>query len=670
MMRKRLSVLAVLVLWGVAAQEPSGVITTAVGNGKEAPVDGVGGSATTTPLHYPSRLAVDNAGNLYFIDRGAADRDNLMWKVSPTGALTRPSGTSIWGDGLALDASGNAYVSDERRHVVYRITPAGVTTVVAGSSGVQGFSGDGAAATAARLNTPRGVAFDTAGNLFIADTGNNRIRKVTPAGVITTVAGAGTAGFSGDGAAATAAQLSQPKGVAVDTALNLYIADTSNHRVRKVTAAGIISTLAGPGVGSGTEQFEEPIEVALDPAGNLLVADRYANKIRRVSSTGAVATVAGTGTRGYSGDGGPATSAQLNLPGGVAVDGSGNLYIADSFNFRIRKVPLPVSPGGALVIVTSSPLPTGTVGTAYSTTLVAGGGTPSYRWSLSAGSLPGGLSLASTTGVLSGTPTSPGTFTFTVRVTDSAQPAASATKAFTMAVQPPVPSGTRFCCLGDTVAPATQPSFGLTLDRPYPLVITGEFTLSFAADAAVPADDAAVQFIPTGGRTLSFVIPANSTNVVEFPQGSGTFQTGTTAGVITVRITALTAGGVNILPSPAPSMQVRVARQAPVITSARTSLVSGGFQVVVVGYATSRELTRASFSFSPVTGTNLQTTSLAADVASRFAEWYRNPASAEHGSRFTLTVNFNVQGDVNAVSGASVTLTNAQGDSASAPATR
>jgi hypothetical protein len=133
---------------------------------------------------------------------------------------------------------------------------------------------------------------------------------------------------------------------------------------------------------------------------------------------------------------------------------------------------------------------------------------------------------------------------------------------------------------------------------------------------------------------------------------------------------ALTAGGVNVLPSPAPSMQVRVARQPPVITSARFAPVSGGFQVTVVGYSTSRELTRASFTFSQAPGTNLQTTSLSADVASRFSDWYRSAASAEHGSRFTLTVNFSVQGDVNAVAGAAVTLTNAQGDSASTPATR
>jgi len=667
-MMKRLNVLAVLALLGVVAQQPSGVITTAVGNGKEAG-GALGGFATTTPLHYPSRVAVDSAGLLYFIDRGSSDFDNLVWKVSATGALSRLSAVYIWGDGLALDASGNAYVSDERRHVVYKVTPAGATTVLAGVPDQRGSAGDGGPATSALLNTPRGVAVDSSGNLYIADTSNNRVRKMTPAGVLSTVAGTGTTGFSGDGAAATAAQLAFPRGVAVDAAGNLYIADASNHRIRKVTSVGIISTAAGPGTGAGTEQFEEPVDVALDKAGNLYVADRFANKIRKVSPAGAVTTVAGTGTRGYGGDDGPATSAALNLPTGIAVDGSLNLYIADSFNFRIRKVALPISPGGPLAIVTSSPLPTATLGTSYSATPVASGGTPPYRWSLSAGSLPPGLSLNSTTGVISGTPTTPGTSTFSLRVTDSAQPAAATTKPFTLTVEAASPTGPRFTGLADTVAPATQPTFGFTLDQRYPLDITGQVSLSFAPDAVVPADDATIQFVASSSRTLDFRIPANSTQA-EFPQGSPAIQTGTVAGGITLRVASMTAGGANILPSPAPSKDIRIARQAPVITSARWNLVSGGFEVVVVGYSTSREMTRASFGFTQAAGTSLQTTSLARDVATDFSTWYRNTASAAVGSQFKLTVTFNVQGNVNAIAGVSVTLTNAQGASTTASATR
>ena len=215
-------------------------------------------------------------------------------------------------------------------------------TTVAGD-GAGGFSGDNGPATSAELADPQGVAVDSAGNLYIADLANNRIRKVSN-GVISTVAGNGTPGFSGDGGLATAAQLDQPAGVAVDSAGNLYIADCWNHRIRKVSN-GVISTVAGNGTpgfsgdnGPATSaQLSDPTGVAVDSAGNLYIADMFSNRIRRVSN-GAITTVAGNGTQGFSGDNGPATSAQLSNPYAVAVDSAGNLYIADMVNNRIRKV--------------------------------------------------------------------------------------------------------------------------------------------------------------------------------------------------------------------------------------------------------------------------------------------------------------------------------------------
>ena len=191
------------------------------------------------------------------------------------------------------------------------------------------------------------------GNLFIADTGNNRIRKVTPAGVISTVAGNGTVvGYGGDGGPATSAQLHGPYGVAVDAAGNLFIADRDNCRIRKVTPGGVISTVAGNGTGgfSGdggpatSAQLAAPHGVAVDAAGNLFIADYANNRIRMVTPDGIIRTVAGNGTMGFSGDGGPATSAQLFQPGGVAVDAAGNLFIADTFNNRVRKVTLKAPP--------------------------------------------------------------------------------------------------------------------------------------------------------------------------------------------------------------------------------------------------------------------------------------------------------------------------------------
>ena len=218
-------------------------------------------------------------------------------------------------------------------------------TTVAGTGGVPGFNSDGIAATSAQLNTPYGVAVDAMGNFYIADTVNDRIRKVTPAGIISTVAGGGSA--FGEGGQATSAQLSFPSGVAVDAADNLYIADTGNHRIRKVdVSTGFINTVAGTAFGfSGdggpatSAQLDSPRGVAVDGAGNLLIADRNNHRIRKVDvSTGNISTVAGTLTFGFSGDGGPATSAQLDGPVGVAFDGAGNPFIADTQNNRIRKV--------------------------------------------------------------------------------------------------------------------------------------------------------------------------------------------------------------------------------------------------------------------------------------------------------------------------------------------
>ena len=210
-------------------------------------------------------------------------------------------------------------------------------------NGTQGFSGDDGPATSAQLNAPSGVAVDPAGNLYIADYGDNRIRKVSN-GVITTVAGNGTSGNIGDNGPATGAQLNYPTGVAVDSAGNLYIADQYNHRIRKVSN-GVITTVAGSGTagfsgdnGPATSaQLYYPAGVAVDAAGNLYIADTWNSRVRKVSN-GVITTVAGSGTEGFSGDNGPNTSAQLAGPGGVAADSAGNLYIADTSNYRIRKV--------------------------------------------------------------------------------------------------------------------------------------------------------------------------------------------------------------------------------------------------------------------------------------------------------------------------------------------
>ena len=348
--------------------DSAGVISTVAGAGTEG-YNGDGGAATAAQLNYPVGVAVDGAGNLYIADLGnhrirKVDSAGVISTVAGAGS-TGESGGGFGGDGgpataaqlrspagVALDGAGNLYIADALNNRIRKVDSAGTITTVAGA-GTEGFGGDGGPATAAQLYRPAGVALDGAGNLYIADFGNNRIRKVDAAGVISTVAGAGSTGesgggFGGDGGPAVAARLYLPRGVALDGAGNLYIADLLNHRIRKVDAAGVISTVAGAGStgesgggfgGDGgpavAARLNFPVGVAVDGSGNLYIADTDNDRIRKVDAAGVISTVAGGG---YGGDGGPAVAAQLDWPFDVALDGAGNLYIADWLHNRIRKV--------------------------------------------------------------------------------------------------------------------------------------------------------------------------------------------------------------------------------------------------------------------------------------------------------------------------------------------
>ena len=249
--------------------------------------------------------------------------------------------------GVHGDNTGQTWVADTGNHRIRRITATFNTVVTYAGTGTIGYTGDGSAATAATLNAPTDVFVDNTGNVWIADTGNHVIRKITTAGVISTVAGTGVPGFSGDAAAGTSAQLDSPAGVYVTNSGVIYIADRGNHRIRRVSAAGTITTIAGTGVpgfsgdGSpaGFAQLDSPSDVFLDTSGTLYIVDTNNHRLRAIAaSDNTISTIAGTGAPGFSGDGGVATNAQFAFPRAVFVDTSGSIYIADRFNHRVRRI--------------------------------------------------------------------------------------------------------------------------------------------------------------------------------------------------------------------------------------------------------------------------------------------------------------------------------------------
>jgi len=304
----------------------------------------------------PQTLAFDSDGRLYASDCTAAH----VYRFDPAGptVVAGAGVVGIQGDGvpaseallrcpfgLAFDAAGNLFVADGPDLRVRMVDRAGVITTAAGT-GTSGHSGDGGPATEAALDAPLNVATDEADNLYIADRDSGYIRKVDANGIITTIAGNGSSAFAGDGAQATEASLDDPHGMAIDAAGNVFIADSTNNRVRRIDPHGIITTVAGTGalVSSGDAGpapeagLIDPQGVLLDGAGNLYIAETGAHRIRRIDANGIITTFAGTGQPGSSGDGGPATTAQLNDPLGMVIDSLGNIYVADRGNHRIRVV--------------------------------------------------------------------------------------------------------------------------------------------------------------------------------------------------------------------------------------------------------------------------------------------------------------------------------------------
>jgi uncharacterized protein (TIGR03437 family) len=339
----------------------SSFLVTVAGTGLSG-FSGDNGQAQAARITRAIRLDIDNAGNLYFTD---SDNHRIR-KIAPNGVITTVAGTGTRGFsgdngpataaqlnfpiGIAVDGSGNLYIADNGNHAVRKVTVStGIISTIVGVEGSSGFAGDGGPSPAARLNSPQNVAVDKDGNLYISDFSNHRIRKVTAStGLITTIAGTGTAGFSGDDGTATAAQLNGPNNVSVDSNGNLYICDATNARIRKITAAtGVISTIVGTGgFGFGGDgglataaQINGPVGAIVDSAGNLYFSDRANHRVRRVAaSSGIITTIAGSGVAGFNGDGIAALAARLSSPSGLALDPAGNLYIGDRDNSRLRRL--------------------------------------------------------------------------------------------------------------------------------------------------------------------------------------------------------------------------------------------------------------------------------------------------------------------------------------------
>lgn len=331
---------------------PTGIITTIAGT--TAGYSGDSGPATSAQLSYPSKAVVAPNGDIYIVDSA----NHRIRKIGADGNITTFAGSGqpgFSGDGglaaaaafnsprdVAFDQNGNVYVADSNNERIRRISQGQITTLA--GSGLFGYLGDQGPAVKAAFSVPRGLAMDTLGNVYIADSLNNRIRRIGTDGTITTIAGGSSAGFSGDGRQAVLAALNQPDAVAVDVGGNIYIADSGNNRIRRIDPQGVITTVAGIGTngfsGDGspaiTAQLNDPESVAVDQAGNIYIADTGNHRIRRITVQGIISTVAGSDSA--AGDNGPAINARLFQPSGIVRDSTGNIYISDTLNNRVRKI--------------------------------------------------------------------------------------------------------------------------------------------------------------------------------------------------------------------------------------------------------------------------------------------------------------------------------------------
>ncbi len=522
--------------------------TTIAGNGTGTHA-GDGSAATGASLQSPAYVKTDAMGNIYVADK----LNNRVRKISATGVITTIAGTggtvfsgdggaataaTLWQPmGVAVDGSGNVYISDATHYRIRKINTAGIISTIAGT-GTTGFGTDGVAATATNIGAPAGICFDAAGNLVFAERSYNRVRKIDmTTGIISTIAGTGSSSFGGDGAAATAAFLNQPYDVNYDTAGNLYIADYNNNRIRKVNAAGIISTYAGDGTttfsgdgGAATAaSLYKPSGVWADSAGNVFIADTWHNKVRKVGATGTISSVAGTGAAGYGGDGGTGAVAVFNYPSSITMDNSGNLYLTDDNNHRVRKIARDViTITGATNICVSG-----------STTLSA---------SVPMGAWTSGSATVATVGLMTGVVTgvSAGTAVITYQTSLS-----SATRIITVNPAVPAITGTTSVCAGATTTLSNTTTGGswsssttgtATVDGSGVVtgVTAGTTTISYTAGGCSATAAVTVNALPAAITGSTSVCIGNTTLMSNTTAG-GTWSSSTT-GTATIDASGLVAG--------------------------------------------------------------------------------------------------------------------------------
>ena len=331
------------------------IITTICGNDTGG-FGGDGGLATLAKLHVPTDVKFDKSGNIYIADYD----NNVIRKINTSGIISSVAGNGVYGYkgdgglailaeispyGIAVDDSGNIFVAEYTNNVIRKINTSGIITTIAGNSAI-GYSGDGGPAINAVLYFPVAITLDKYHNIYFSDAGNARIRKIDTNGIITTIAGNGTFGYSGDGGLAINAELKVPGWIVISDSNEIFFTDWKNHRVKKIDKSGIITTIAGDGIlgnsGDGglaiNAEFAAPTGIAFDKYYNIYIFDVNNFNIRKVNSLGIISTIAGTGSLGFSGDGGPAIDAKLDGPNNGVFDSKGNLFFADGYNNRIRKI--------------------------------------------------------------------------------------------------------------------------------------------------------------------------------------------------------------------------------------------------------------------------------------------------------------------------------------------